>query len=483
MLVRGVTQKKGIFAIAVAVVGGLMLSRLTVISPLLGVIALACGVVLALALLIRNVYSLIYGWFVLTGFLFVILYRLLPSEFYPFVGRGIFWGVLLCIIGAWALDNVLSKRRFLRFDDLGIKVTLILFLAWCLLSLFGSLDVVNSVKQISHIAIGLMASYMFFDLFSRDDKNLRQTVGIIFIVVMAISGIVVLAAVQSVVLGLPVYKRISLWFWNTNSLGLLLFMSIPILLTGGLPLLPNKGMRAVAVIFMLLALFLSFSRASWLAGLVSISFLLWRSRIKTSMQAAIVMGLLAAALAVPIVGADVYDFFAGEQYTGRREIWQGAWFAACERPVFGTGIGNWLQVAPHYIQTPWLKQVGTHSVYLQNAAEIGFPSVALMLVFFACFFYASLKIEQQLRTPYLVSVTRGATATLLGILVHGIFENGFLLTAFSAAEFTVILPYIFIAIPFSAQKLEEKGRSEGQASYQSAQNRTRQFLRHPQQSG
>jgi len=97
---------------------------------------------------------------------------------------------------------------------------------------------------------------------------------------------------------------------------------------------------------------------------------------------------------------------------------------------------------------------------LQNAVEIGFPSVALLLVFFVCFFFACLKIEKRLQTPYLVGVTRGAAATLLGVMVHGVFENGFLLTAFSAAEFTVILPYIFIAIPFSAQKLEEERHNE-----------------------
>lgn len=455
MAVRGVTQKKGILGIAVAVLGGLILSRLTIISPLLAVIALACSIVLALALLIRNVYPLIYGWFVLTGFLFVILHRLLPSEFYPFVGRGIFWGVLLCIIAAWALDNVVSKRRFLHFDDVGIKVTLILFLLWSLLSLFGSLDLVNSLKQISHIVIGLMASYMFFDLFSRDEKNLRRTVGIILIVVMAISGIVVFAAVQSLVLGLPVYKRISLWFWNPNSLGLLLFMSIPILLTGGLPLLPNKSMRAMAVIIMLLALFLSFSRASWLAALFSISFLLWRSRMKTSMQAAVVTGLVVAALAVPIVGGDVYDFFAGERYTGRTEIWTAAWQAASDNPIFGVGIGNAPRILAQYINTPWLKYVGTHSVYFQNAVDMGFPSLAILLAFYGVFFHSAWRIEKALKSASLRRMTEGATATLLGLLVHGILENGFLLTAFNAAEFTVILPYILLAVPFAAQKLEE----------------------------
>ena len=73
------------------------------------------------------------------------------------------------------------------------------------------------------------------------------------------------------------------------------------------------------------------------------------------------------------------------------------------------------------------------------------------------FFYTSGRIEQQLRSEYLRLATRGARATLFGLMVHGVFENGIVLTAFDAAEFTVILPYILMAIPFASQQLEGKG--------------------------
>jgi hypothetical protein len=87
---------------------------------------------------------------------------------------------------------------------------------------------------------------------------------------------------------------------------------------------------------------------------------------------------------------------------------------------------------------------------------MGFPSVAIMLAFYVMFLYYSNRIERNLNSPYLKLTTRGATATFLGLLVHGIFENGFFLTAFTAAEFTVIFPYILMVLPFACKKLEEK---------------------------
>ena len=109
-----------------------------------------------------------------------------------------------------------------------------------------------------------------------------------------------------------------------------------------------------------------------------------------------------------------------------------------------------------YIDTPWLAGQDTHSAYLKNAVEMGFPSVVIMLTFYGMFFFYSNRIEKNLKSDYLKSVTRGATATLLGLLVYSIFENGFFLTPFSAAEFTVIMPYILIAMPFAAKRLEER---------------------------
>jgi O-antigen ligase len=166
--------------------------------------------------------------------------------------------------------------------------------------------------------------------------------------------------------------------------------------------------------------------------------------------------LLLAALIFPVVGENVYDFATQEQYTGRQEIWRAAWKTAYDYPVFGTGPGNSTQIMSKYIDTPYLRGQDSHSLYLKNAAEMGFPSVMILLAFYVGFFYSSGKIERTLQSDYLKLATRGVLATFIGLLVHGVFENGFFLTPFVGAEFYVLLPYILMVLPFACKRLEEK---------------------------
>jgi cell division protein FtsW (lipid II flippase) len=109
-----------------------------------------------------------------------------------------------------------------------------------------------------------------------------------------------------------------------------------------------------------------------------------------------------------------------------------------------------------YIDTPYLRGQDSHSLYLKNAAEMGFPSVMILLAFYVGFFYSSGKIERTLQSDYLKLATRGVLATFIGLLVHGVFENGFFLTPFVGAEFYVLLPYILMVLPFACKRLEEK---------------------------
>jgi O-antigen ligase len=174
------------------------------------------------------------------------------------------------------------------------------------------------------------------------------------------------------------------------------------------------------------------------------------------MWIAVVASLFLAALLFPVVGEDIYDYATGERYTGRIEIWQAAWNTACDYPLLGTGPGNSGQIMPKYIDSPYFKNADTHSLYLKNAAEMGFMSVAILFAVYGIFFYSSERIEKHLKSDYLRLVTRGATATFLGLLVHGVFENGFFMTPFVGAEFHVMLPYVLMALPFACKKLEER---------------------------
>jgi O-antigen ligase len=455
MMVRRSPRRGGAVIIVGSILVGLVIARFMMISPIAAVFALSSGIVFAVTVLLRKTDYLIFAWFVLTSFVFLIMGRLAP-QYYEFVGRGVFWGLLACVVVAWAMDNILSGRQFVLLDNVPLKVGILIFVLWCIATLFTSIDVLNSIKKLSHIIIALVVFYMFYDFFSRDQDNIRKVLGVLLFVVTSISVIAIGVAADSLISGVTVYKKISLWFVNPNVLGHVLYPCIPILITAGLYFLSNRFLKILLVFILLFALFLSFHRTSWLAALVSIFFLLCKGRMKIPIWTMVVVSLFLAALLFPVVGLDTYDYVTGERYTGRIEIWQAAWKTASDYPPFGTGPGNVRKVLPQYIDTPWLQSQDTHSLYLKNASEMGFMAVVIWLVVYFTFLFSSERIEKNLKSNYLRLVTRGVTATFLGVFVHGIFENGYFLTSFVGAEFHVMIPYMLMALPFACKKLEER---------------------------
>jgi O-antigen ligase len=244
---------------------------------------------------------------------------------------------------------------------------------------------------------------------------------------------------------------------NPNNIGDFLFIFTPILITSGFYFRPVKGLRFVFLAVVLLALFFTFARTSWLAALVSISFLLWKSgRYKCALAASFVALLVLAGMTVPLWREPLYDFVAGPRYTGRQELWRAAWNVACDYPVLGTGPGNCQKFMNPYIDVQWLQNQNTHNTYLRNAAEMGFLGAVLLLTFYAIFFYYSWSIEKNLKSNYLRLAVRGTIATYLGMFVHDMFQNGSMLTCFSAAEAHIMFPYILLAFPFAAKKLDQR---------------------------
>lgn len=457
MAIREIPKRKGSLGILFSVLLGLLLARLVMISPSVAIIVLSSGVVLALTIFLRKTDYIIVAWVILTTFVWIIMIRLLP-HYYSIVGRGIFWGLLACVIVAWAVDNILSGKQFIPFDNVALKATVIIFVLWGTITVYTSQEVFLSVKKLSHIVIGLVASYMFYDFFSRDQNNIKKLLKIVSLIAIFVSFITVATAINSFISGVPIYKRLSLWFWNPNTLGIFLFMCMPMSVTAGLYFVSNKRIRTLLIAIMLLALYLSFHRTSWLAALVALVFILARTgEIKTPIKFAIVACLFLAGFILPFRGGDVFDYVTQQQYTGRTEIWKASMKVATDHPVLGTGPGTSVANISEHIDTTWLRNQDTHSVYLKNAVEMGWPSVVIMLAFYAMFFYFSIRIEKNLKSHYLKLVTRGAMATMLGVMFHGIFECGFLMTAFDAAEFTVMWPYIVLVLPFAAKKLEERG--------------------------
>jgi O-antigen ligase len=454
MVLREIPRQRGIVVVVGGVLVGLVLARFVMVSLPAAIVALSTGIVLILTIFVRSIGHLLLGWFVLTNFIWLILTRFFPYTFYSFMGTGIFWGLLLCVIASWAMDNVLRGRGFTGLQNLPIQVTIFLFLLWGLLSTVTSMNVLESIKIWSHIAIALVASYVFCDFLSRDESNMKKALAFILGLAIFFSMVIVGIAGHSLLSGAEIYKRISAWFMNPNIAGHLLFLIFPLSIAAMDDF--NKPLKVVIVTIIFVALFLTFSRTSWLAALVSAAFLLWKSRMKRLVLLAICMALFLIAVLLPVFGPDVYDFFAGERYTGRRELWSAAWRVACDYPLLGVGLGNSPEAMDRYIDTLWLKGAYCHDVYLSNAAEMGFVSVAILITVYGQFLVCARRIEKQLGSAYLRRITQVAQAGFVGMMFHNILENGFFLTGFVGGEFHTILPYVLFSIPFAAKKLDKK---------------------------
>jgi O-antigen ligase len=164
-------------------------------------------------------------------------------------------------------------------------------------------------------------------------------------------------------------------------------------------------------------------------------------------------------MTVPLWREPLYDFLAGPRYTGRQALWRAAWNVACDYPLLGTGLGNCQEFMNQYIDTTWLQNQNTHNLYLRNAADMGFLAAILTLVFNVMFFYYSWSIEKNLKSNYLRLAVRGTMATYLVMFVHNMFQNGTFLTYFTAGEAHIMFPYILLALPFAAKKLDQRGEA------------------------
>jgi O-antigen ligase len=99
---------------------------------------------------------------------------------------------------------------------------------------------------------------------------------------------------------------------------------------------------------------------------------------------------LAALIAIRLAGPQVMERFSttfasaetrDSSAAGRLELWRDCIDAALRHPVFGLGPDHWPVVARE--EYGWVGQVNeAHSLWVQNAAELGFPGLALLASFY-----------------------------------------------------------------------------------------------------
>ena len=149
----------------------------------------------------------------------------------------------------------------------------------------------------------------------------------------------------------------------------------------------KKGVALVSAALMAHVIMFSFSRGGMLAlaltGLMSFCLIPKKPEHYLLFGLAVLVGLR---MAGPEVQKRFMTSFESNELgvreasaQSRLDLWHGALDTALRHPVFGVGPDNWGLYAPNY---GWPRGKEVHSLWAQNAAEVGFVGVALLLAFF-----------------------------------------------------------------------------------------------------
>ncbi len=211
--------------------------------------------------------------------------------------------------------------------------------------------------------------------------------------------------------------------------------------------LATVGVAASALVAMLAALLMSWSRGAWLgvgAAMVVTIIVQSRRAFILSMIAAFILTfvvLLSSINVIPDVIAERFsgigDYFGVFDVRGvrvddanyaiveRMAHWQAAVEMFVDQPVLGVGIGNYEVIYPVYALPRWADPLGhAHNYYLNVAAETGLVGLVSYLILWGAALWQAWRAVRVLD-----GTSRSVAAGLLGMIValsvHNAFDNLF----------------------------------------------------------
>ncbi len=202
-------------------------------------------------------------------------------------------------------------------------------------------------------------------------------------------------------------------------------------------------LAAVALVAMLAAVVMSWSRGAWLgvaAGLIVAIIVQSRRAFVLSIIGAFGLTFIILLSSINVIPEAISARFSGvADYFGvfdvrgvkvddanfaiveRMAHWQAAGEMFVDHPLLGVGIGNYAAVYPAYALPHWSDPLGhAHNYYLNIAAEAGILGLAAYLLLWVAAFWQGWRAVRVTR-----GWERGVAAGLLGMLVALSIHNGF----------------------------------------------------------
>lgn len=213
-----------------------------------------------------------------------------------------------------------------------------------------------------------------------------------------------------------------------------------------------RGLAALASVLMVLAVFLSQSRGSWLGlGITALVLMsAWSTRSRRALLPVAFAGLFLVLLVVSglLPGSLVSRLSQTLEYFGvfdvrtvevtgenwsiveRMAHWQAAWYMFQANPWLGVGAGNYATAYPSFYVGDWLDPLGhAHNYYLNTLAELGLLGLILLLVFLGTVFrllgkalFASASHDLETHRAWR-PILAGVFGALVVFAIHNLFDN------------------------------------------------------------
>ena len=319
---------------------------------------------------------------------------------------------------------ILKRKKRPHFRRTPLDLPILVYLSFCLISLFTSCDVKASSEEFMHILVFFLWFYLVVNHIKKEREInwllLSLLAGSIWISIYGIHHFFILGR-RAVGLG------------KNLRLGVYFAMTLPIIL--GQSLWRGPGWWRVTfgcgALLMLITAPLTLARGPWIGLLGAMLFLgfLWDKRV--------LLILLAILLILPFVAPKIIKSRAASiinpPITQKRRIadWQTALRMTEDFPLTGVGLGRaYLTAYPRY--RPGCGYYYCHNLYLHQAASVGIPGLVAYIWLIITFFrkgFRSLarkrwffsRTESEPRKDLLAGILAG----IFGILIASLTDEHF----------------------------------------------------------
>jgi len=214
------------------------------------------------------------------------------------------------------------------------------------------------------------------------------------------------------------------------------------------------------------AVFFTYTRGIWLAGLGAIVFQAAFSGKRLAVAAVTVGGaaLLAVALSSPVISSRAKTIVEVEGNVERFLLWETTWNMVRDYPLLGVGVGNFQRVQSGYIRDEVrvpMSRTHSHNNLLQVAVERGVFGLFIFLWIWYVIVKEGFQVLWSLRkekgSPYILVL--GSLAGMLGFFLDGLFQNNF-----GDTEVVILFWILAGVVMLQGGKVRERRASHGEGN-------------------